>query len=101
MLDYQIKYLKPLHYELCGLSGKTFADGANLNQLQIRKAVYFVIATFLGIMPASAVINSIGNGLGAVIDAGKTPPCSRRRVRASPIVEARCVLALGGAGTLL
>lgn len=33
----------------------------------------FVAATFLGIIPATLVIASIGNGLGAILDAGGTP----------------------------
>ena len=33
----------------------------------------FVIGTFLGIIPGTAVFCSIGNGLGAVFDQGGTP----------------------------
>jgi len=33
----------------------------------------YVIATFIGIIPGSAVYASVGNGLGAVFDAGQTP----------------------------
>ena len=33
----------------------------------------YVIATFIGIIPGSFVYASIGNGLGAVFDAGGTP----------------------------
>ncbi len=33
----------------------------------------YVIATFIGIIPGSAVYTSVGNGLGAVFDAGQTP----------------------------
>jgi uncharacterized membrane protein YdjX (TVP38/TMEM64 family) len=36
----------------------------------------FVIGTFFGIIPLSAVYASVGNGLGAVIDAGKSPDLS-------------------------
>ncbi len=34
---------------------------------------HFVIGTFLGIIPGTAVFASIGNGLGAVFEAGGTP----------------------------
>ena len=33
----------------------------------------YVVATFLGIIPGAAVYASVGNGLGAVFDAGGTP----------------------------
>ena len=33
----------------------------------------FVIGTFLGIIPATAIFCGVGSGLGAVIDAGETP----------------------------
>lgn len=33
----------------------------------------FVIATFVGIIPAAAVISGLGNSLGTVLDAGGTP----------------------------
>ena len=33
----------------------------------------FVVATFIGIIPGALVYASVGNGLGAVFDAGKTP----------------------------
>ena len=33
----------------------------------------YVLGTFLGIIPGSLVFASVGNGLGAVFDAGKTP----------------------------
>jgi uncharacterized membrane protein YdjX (TVP38/TMEM64 family) len=36
----------------------------------------FVIGTFFGIIPLSAVYASVGNGLGAVIDAGRSPDLS-------------------------
>ena len=33
----------------------------------------FIITTFFGIMPGSFVYTSVGNGIGAVLDAGETP----------------------------
>ena len=33
----------------------------------------YVLGTFLGIIPGSFVYASVGNGLGAVFDAGETP----------------------------
>jgi uncharacterized membrane protein YdjX (TVP38/TMEM64 family) len=36
----------------------------------------YVIATFLGIIPGTAVFAAVGNGLGAVFDQGKTPDLS-------------------------
>ena len=33
----------------------------------------YIIATFFGIMPGGLVYAGVGNGLGAVLDAGKTP----------------------------
>ena len=36
----------------------------------------FIIGTFFGIIPLSAVYASVGNGLGAVIDAGRSPDLS-------------------------
>ncbi len=36
-------------------------------------APVFIIATLLGIAPATAVFNSVGSGLGAILDAGGTP----------------------------
>lgn len=36
----------------------------------------YVIGTFVGIIPGSFVFASVGNGLGAVFDAGKTPDLS-------------------------
>jgi uncharacterized membrane protein YdjX (TVP38/TMEM64 family) len=33
----------------------------------------FVVATFLGIIPATAVYAGVGDGLGAILDAGETP----------------------------
>ncbi len=40
--------------------------------LRVPLAIY-VTATFLGIMPGTVVYVSVGNGLGAVFDAGETP----------------------------
>jgi uncharacterized membrane protein YdjX (TVP38/TMEM64 family) len=36
----------------------------------------FIIGTFFGIIPLTAVFASVGNGLGAVIDAGRKPDLS-------------------------
>jgi uncharacterized membrane protein YdjX (TVP38/TMEM64 family) len=36
----------------------------------------YVIGTFFGIMPGSIVYTSVGNGLGAVFDQGRTPDLS-------------------------
>ncbi len=33
----------------------------------------YVVATFVGIIPATYIFASVGNGLGAVLDAGGTP----------------------------
>ena len=40
--------------------------------LNVRSSVY-IASTFLGIIPGSFVYVTVGNGLGAVIDSGKTP----------------------------
>ncbi|MEO8558229.1 MAG: TVP38/TMEM64 family protein [Rhodospirillales bacterium] len=36
----------------------------------------YVLATFIGVIPGSAVFAAVGNGLGAVFDQGKTPDLS-------------------------